>query len=377
MNIVKKIYELIFFSFCNIFFSKRINYITDNAGWVICDVGNNLKRNIKESNLNITITAFGLRNSIVHFGTIGAFIGKNELNLPHKSNKVIVTWFHVLPNEKRFGLVKEAVKYVDIWHTSSELTKNKMISLGVPKDKIFVIPLGIDLDYFNNRDQMKSKEALGIPKDKIVIGYFQKDGNGWKEGNSPKLIKGPDIFCNVVTRLSKKYDIFILLTGPARGYIKNYLLKENIDFIHTYLDDPNKVASYYKASDLYLITSREEGGPKSILESMACGVPLVSSKVGMAEDIILDGINGFLVDVEDIDSLYNKASSLIENKDLRLKIIKNGLDTVKSYSWKKISKQYFNKIYMNNKINSTRHIKWLFQRKKSRNFGDKIPIPNN
>ena len=352
MNRFTIIYELIFFTFCNIFYRKRINYITDNASWVICDIGKNLKRNIKESNLNITITAFGIRNSIIHFGSIGTFIGKNKLKLPHKSNKVIVTWFHVLPNEKRFGIVKEAVKYVDIWHTSSELTKNKMISLGIPKDKIIVIPLGVDLDYFNNRDQMKSKEALGIPKDKIVIGYFQKDGNGWKEGNSPKLIKGPDIFCNVITRLSKKYDIFILLTGPARGYVKNYLLKENINFIHTYLDDPNKVASYYKASDLYLVTSREEGGPKSILESMACGVPLVSSKVGMAEDIILDGINGFLVDVEDIDNLYNKASSLIENKDLRIKIIKNGLDTVKSYSWKKISKQYFNKIYMNCKINS-------------------------
>jgi glycosyltransferase involved in cell wall biosynthesis len=357
MKRFKKIYALIFFTFWNIFARKRINYITDNAGWVISDIGNNLKRNIKESNLHITITAFGIRDSIIHYGSIGTFIGKNELKLPHKSNIVIVTWFHVLPNEKRFSLVIEAVKYVDIWHTSSELTKNKMISLGVPKDRIIVIPLGVDLDYFNNFDQIQSKEVLGIPKDKIVIGYFQKDGNGWKEGNSPKLIKGPDIFCAVITRLSKKYDIFILLTGPARGYVKNYLLEENIDFIHTYLDDPNKVATYYKASDLYLITSREEGGPKSILESMACGVPLVSSKVGMAEDVIIDGINGFLVDVEDIDSLYNRACILIENNDLRLKIINNGLDTVKSYSWKKISKQYFNLIYMNSKINSNRHIK--------------------
>lgn len=357
MNRFKKLYSVIFFTLWNIFFRKRINYITDNADWVITEIGDNLKRNIKESNINITITAFGIRNSIIHFGSIGAFIGKDELKLPHKSNRIIVTWFHVLPNEERFSLVKKAVKYVDIWHTSSELTKNKMINLGIPKDRIIVIPLGVDLDYFNELDKKQSKENLGIPKNKLVIGYFQKDGNGWKEGNSPKLIKGPDIFCKVIARLSNKYDIFILLTGPARGYVKNYLLKENIDFIHNYLDDPNKVAAYYKASDLYLITSREEGGPKSILESMACGVPLVSSKVGMAEDIIVDGKNGFLVDVEDVDNLYNKACALIENKELRLKFAKNGLNTVKSYSWKKISKQYFNIIYMNSEISSNRHIK--------------------
>ena len=103
---------------------------------------------------------------------------------------------------------------------------------------------------YNTSNIKHSKENLSIPANKIVIGYFQKDGIGWGEGNEPKLIKGPDIFCDVVVRLSKKYDIFILLTGPARGYVKNYLRKENIAYGHEYLEDPNKVANYY--SNLFL-----------------------------------------------------------------------------------------------------------------------------
>ena len=350
----KKLYLIVFCILKNIFISKKVNYITD-IGWAIQENGKNLKKEMKE--LNITFTSLGIRNSIIHYGFIGLFMRQDKIKLPHKSNKIIVTWYHVLPNENRYELVKEAVRHVDAWHTSSKVTQNKMIELGIPKEKIILIPLGVDFDYFNTSNIKHSKENLSIPANKIVIGYFQKDGIGWGEGNEPKLIKGPDIFCDVVLRLSKKYDIFILLTGPARGYVKNYLQKENIAYSHEYLEDPNKVANYYKASDLYLITSRVEGGPMSILESMACGVPLISTKVGMAEDIIIDGQNGYLVDIEDVDTIYNRACTLIENKELRLKFINSGLKTVINYDWLNIANQYYEKIYNTKMPDGTKFFK--------------------
>ena len=345
MNRFKRLYFIIFYIFKNIFISNKVSYISDNADWVIKDIGKSLKKEIKELNIYITITHFGIRNSVIHYGSVGAFLGQDKIKLPHKSNKIIVTWFHVVPNEDRYELVKDAVKHVDAWHTSSKVTQNKMIELGIPKEKIILIPLGVDFDYFNTSNKKHSKENLIIPANKIVIGYFQKDGSGWGNGNEPKLIKGPDIFCDVVERLSQTYDIFILLTGPARGYVKSFLRNKNIAYCHEYLKDPNQVANYYKASDLYLITSREEGGPKSILESMACGVPLVSTKVGMAEDIIIDGKNGYLVDIEDVDTIYNRACTLIENQELSLKFINSGLKTVKEYDWVNIANQYYEKIY--------------------------------
>ena len=59
--------------------------------------------------------------------------------------------------------------------------------------------------------------------------------------------------------------------------------------------------------DLYLITSREEGGPKGLIESMAAGVPVVSTRVGMAPALIKDGINGAIAAVDDIEGLIEKS----------------------------------------------------------------------
>ncbi len=59
----------------------------------------------------------------------------------------------------------------------------------------------------------------------------------------------------------------------------------------------------YHALDAYLVASRQEGGPKSVLESMATGVPLVTTRAGQAPDLVVDGENGLLADVEDADAL--------------------------------------------------------------------------
>jgi len=59
----------------------------------------------------------------------------------------------------------------------------------------------------------------------------------------------------------------------------------------------------YQALDLYIVTSRQEGGPKAILESMASGIPIVSTRVGQAADIIHHQQNGWMVDVGDVEAI--------------------------------------------------------------------------
>ena len=108
----------------------------------------------------------------------------------------------------------------------------------------------------------------------------------------------------------------MLLTGPSRGYVKNRLDKSKIQYRHDMLQDVNSLVDYYNVIDLYIITSREEGGPKALLESLACGVPLVSTKVGMVPDLIVHNENGYLVDLEDEDPSdlgFEKFTKLIQN----------------------------------------------------------------
>jgi glycosyltransferase involved in cell wall biosynthesis len=284
----------------------------------------------------------------VHFGSVNTFLGDDGPKLPHKSNKIIVTWFHISPGDKRTEFIPQAVKCVDLWHTACSITRNKLIKFGVPEEKITVIPLGVNLSAFGvptpqQKENIRSK--LGIPKEKIVVGSFQKDGNGWGEGLEPKLIKGPDVFCDVVEKLRQRYDLFVVLTGPARGYVKQRLESSGIPYSHYFLNDPDEIADYYKALDLYIATGRHEGGPKSLVESLASGVPLVSTKAGMAPDVITDGENGFLCDVDDVDQIVRKSMMILEDQEKKKRIITEGLTTARQYDWNVIAQRYENCLY--------------------------------
>ena len=78
---------------------------------------------------------------------------------------------------------------------------------------------------------------------------------------------------------------------------------------------------------------------------MASGVPLVSTKVGMAPDVIKDGENGYLVDVEDVEGLYARACEVIESKALQGMFMKNAQETAKEYSWDNIADLYYQRLY--------------------------------
>ena len=223
-----------------------------------------------------------------------------------------------------------------------------MVELGFDEKKIVIIPIGIDLTTFkrfNSKKREEIKKKYKIPKDKIVIGSFQKDGVGWGEGLEPKLIKGPDILCEVIRRIHKDFDIHVFLSGPARGYVKQKLKESNIPFTHIFFENYLDIVECYNVLDLYLITSRVEGGPQAVLEGMATGVPIVTTKVGMVPEIIKNKINGFITEIEDVDNLYKRSIEIIENKDLRRSLIENGLKTVKNYGWETIARSYFEKIY--------------------------------
>ncbi|MGZ4412495.1 MAG: glycosyltransferase [Gaiellaceae bacterium] len=189
-----------------------------------------------------------------------------------------------------------------------------VLTSGVAPEKVFLIPIGVDLPLFprrNEADRLEARRRLGVPESAFVVGSFQKDGVGWGEGLEPKLIKGPDVLLAAIERLRPRIpELFVLLTGPARGFVKDGLERLGVPYRHLQLPRPGEVAGAYRALDLYLVSSREEGGPKAVLESMATGVPLVSTAVGQAVDLVRDGENGWLVPVEDAQGLADRAAEV-------------------------------------------------------------------
>ncbi len=331
----------------------KLTYIIDGRSWVIGEIGRSITQELTLAHgvrSQVSYDAVGLRNQIVHFGSANHFFidgGKRGWKKPHKSNTFILTWFHVAPGDQRLSLMKKAQESLACIHTSCLSTKETLVNAGVDPQKIIVIPLGIDLERFFSVDASEQKacrERLGIPTDRHVIGSFQKDGEGWGDGMEPKLVKGPDIFVDTIIGL-KDLNPFVLLTGPSRGYVKKRLADNGIEYKHVYVKDFSEIPSMYHALDMYLISSRVEGGPMAILESWASGVPLVSTRVGMVPDIATVGEDCLLADVDDTVALVSLARKLLQDKTRREKLQVQGSERVKSFSWKHIVQRHLQELY--------------------------------
>ena len=119
-----------------------------------------------------------------------------------------------------------------------------------------------------------------------MIGSFQRDTEG-SDLITPKLIKGPDIFLELVTKLyKKKNNLKIVLTGKRRNYLISNLNDRGIPFEYFEMVDFHTMNKLYNILDLYLVTSRVEGGPQAILECGLAKVPLISTDVGLASEIL-------------------------------------------------------------------------------------------
>jgi glycosyltransferase involved in cell wall biosynthesis len=245
------------------------------------------------------------------------FFLKNDDWLDLLPNRIGLAYFHGLPGtgDEGFdrvyaGLKQHHEKLARIQVSHSEM-RNVILQTGIDPAKVFLIPIGINTSFFPFRtDEMKrrARAELGIPQSAFVVGSFQKDGVGWEDGFDPKMEKGPDVFVEVLKRLKSDIpELFVLLSGPARGFVKKRLDEAEIPYWHGYLESYPDIATMFQALNLYVVASRQEGGPKAILESMSSGVPLITTRVGQAMDLVKHSENAFMADVENVDALASYA----------------------------------------------------------------------
>jgi glycosyltransferase involved in cell wall biosynthesis len=231
-----------------------------------------------------------------------------------RGNRLGFAYFHGRPGtpgmpefDACFETMRRRNAEIDRVQVTNAAMEELVLQTGLGPEKVHRIPIGIDVETFRLRDAARREAArreLGLPASAFVVGSFQKDGVGWGEGLEPKLIKGPDVLLAVAERLRERVpELWFLVTGPARGYVVAGLERLGIPYRHALLAGVDAVAPAYDAIDACLVTSRDEGGPRAVLESMAVGVPLVTTRVGQAADIVRHGENGWLVDVEDVDGL--------------------------------------------------------------------------
>lgn len=312
--------------------------ISDTAGWVLDNEAQELLTVARQLGIQAKLSP-GINlagRQCFHYTSHFAMLNHRIYRTQHRLS---FDYYHGLPeNHPLFAECYRTLckhhEHIARLRVSQSQMEQLVLSSGIDPAKVCRIPIGVNLNYFRPQTP-ESKRALrkelNIPDEAIVVGSFQKDGNGWGEGLEPKLIKGPDLFLKAIELLSRRHrNLWVFLTGPARGYVRQGLERLGVPYIHRYLQNYAQVGRCYHALDLYLIASREEGGPKAMLEAMASGVPLITTRVGQAMDLVCHGENAWLVEVEDYEGLARWADIVLEDSNLRAEVVKRAHQTAEA-----------------------------------------------
>lgn len=331
----------------------ELYFVVPEVNWVLDWVGYYITREMPRFGLaaHMTSKADKLVGQIIHFGSIWDINAFTD-TVTFRNNHVVGTIFHGQRDIPAFSHALErllAVKHNFLkLHTASNLMADRLKEWGIPEERLVCIPLGVDLTKFRPASPLQKRiirDKLGIPRDVFVVGSFQKDGVGMEAGLTPKMIKGPDILLATIERLKTQMPIFVYLTAPARGYVIQGLEKLGVPYRHDVFEDYERIAEAFWALDAYLVSSREEGGPQGVLEGLASGVPIVSTKVGLAPDVIEHQHNGLLAEVEDSTALADHLIAIAGNPKLARKFSANGLEIIQAYDWSLIAARYYQQIY--------------------------------
>jgi glycosyltransferase involved in cell wall biosynthesis len=180
---------------------------------------------------------------------------------------------------------------------------------GLPPERLFRIPNGVDTDVFRPIDGEARQELranLGFPSPVPIVLFV--GAVVWR--------KGVDLLLHAWAKVHERFPEGILaIVGPLsrasqpyegrpyaeyiRDYVENLGVAQRIRLLEQQVD----IQRFYQAADVFVLPSRMEGLPNAVLEAMACGLPVVSTAVGGSPEIIENGVNGLLVPPDDADAL--------------------------------------------------------------------------
>jgi glycosyltransferase involved in cell wall biosynthesis len=247
-----------------------------------------------------------------------------------------------------------ASKKVQKWIIANEDQREILLNNGVSQKNVYKIPYPVALEHFQFKTKIDAFNLLKLDyqkfKERIIIGNFQRDTEGL-DLKKPKWQKNPKLFLDCIMNM-KDINPLILIGGPRRHWIYSQLKKHNIDFIfygeESFLiemkDDliHNRLTSeiinaLYNCCDFTLITSKSEGGPKAIPESLLSNTPIWSTDVGFAREFLTD----FFI-FTDENELKKNILEYIKNPHQYSEIIESQASNVR----KKFSSEYRKEILL-------------------------------
>ena len=192
--------------------------------------------------------------------------------------------------------------------------RDDLVRLGVaPREKFVVIRLGIQLDERVGTDDTARRETrrrLGVSPESFVVGWV---------GRMTAVKRTDDVLLAFKGVIDRGVDAWLCLIGdgPDRQRLERRAHELGIAKRCLFVGYQNDVAPYYEAIDALLLPSANEGTPVSVIEALAAERPTVATRVGGVPDVVREGVDGYLVDVGDADTLAARLVELAGDPDKR------------------------------------------------------------
>jgi glycosyltransferase involved in cell wall biosynthesis len=192
---------------------------------------------------------------------------------------------------------------------------------------VTIVPHGVDAKFF--RKTKVTSQRFGIPYGRFVLGFIGTKGSDTDRGR-----KGTDVLLAVVREAALRLPHLHVVLGGI-GWDKELAeFKElGISASATGYIRKSDLPALYSALDVYLLTSRVEGGPCTVFEAMACETAVVSTRVGAVPELIVDGVNGYSSDVDDSGSLLSAIVALDQSQEKRIEMGRRARETVSRLTW--------------------------------------------
>jgi teichuronic acid biosynthesis glycosyltransferase TuaC len=225
---------------------------------------------------------------------------------------------------------KTVLKTADRIIVVSKKTKQYVLRLGAEKSKTSVIYNGVDIDNFKPVNKMESRKKVGLPRNRKIIlsvrRLVYKNGLGTLIESVPSVARNhPDTLFVVAGK------------GPSRKLIENRIkelgIQDNIKLSGFVPDE--LLPTYYGAADYFVLPSASgEGLPLVLLEAMACGLPVLATKVGGTPEIVKHKKTGVLVPPRNPEAIAEAMSKLLLNEELGPAIGREARrDVEERFSW--------------------------------------------
>lgn len=218
----------------------------------------------------------------------------------------------------RDWILRLIYRHVDQFLAIGSANREYYLSLGIPADRVTVMPYSVDNDRFIADSRLTSEERrvirsqLDLPDDRPTILF------------ASKLIvrKHPDVLLRAAAQLQREgaqFSLLIVGSGPLEVRLRT--LSHDLGLTHVRFAgfvNQTELPAIYGAVDIFVLPSSNEPWGLVVNEVMCAELPIVvSKKIGCVADLVVNGMNGFLVEPGDVDSLVVALRKLIVDPRLR------------------------------------------------------------